>query len=159
MDLSLYFKKRIRYRHAQEKNLSHFENFDFFEKIVKKLFLTYDMKDDVYIELETTEYTDSDHLESPRVISMMSLSKYDVIMASLNLLPLDNHSRKKLTHLNYKLIVFGQFLGKNVTRSYFMPFGVTSGHFLLPVCFILFEQGTHVGQISKFHVLTSSDPK
>ena len=94
MDLFLSFKTRIRYRHAQEKNLSHFENFDFFEKIVRKLFLTYDMKDDVLIEPETTEYADSDHLESQRLISMMSLSKYDVIMASLNLLPLDNHSRK-----------------------------------------------------------------
>ena len=94
MDLSLSFKKRIRYRHVQEKNLSHFENFDFFEKIVRKLFLTYDMEDFVHIEPETTEYTDSDHLESQRLISMMSLSKYDVIMTSLNLLPLDNHSRK-----------------------------------------------------------------
>ena len=66
MDLYLSLKKRIRYRHVQEKKLSHFENFDFFEKIVRKLFLTYDMKDDVHIEPETTEYTDSDHLESQR---------------------------------------------------------------------------------------------
>ena len=62
------FYKKITYGHVQEKNLWHFENFDFFEKIVRTLFLTYDMKDDVHIEPETTEYTDSDHLESQRLI-------------------------------------------------------------------------------------------
>ena len=90
---------------------------------------------------------------------MTSLSNYDVMMTSQIILAFDKHSWKNWPTLIINTKFFGSFWTKTLLDHISRRLAKLPVTCLLPVCFILFEQATHIVWILKFDVLTSSDLK